>query len=117
METKTDKEINKNLHKYALITFQRESDEDTFQDFGNRGTFEPISNNIESLREKMEALIEESCEEWDERDYTYTCYYTIYGLPDDSPALEDTKDDTPHASPKYFEHWEVISEESFDIHL
>ena len=44
-------------------------------------------------------------------------YYTIYGLPDGSPFLENTKDDTPLASPKYFKHWEVISEEVFDFYL
>ena len=46
MNTQTDKEINKTLDSYSLITFETELDEDMCVEFGDRGTFEPISNGI-----------------------------------------------------------------------
>ena len=93
MNTQTDKEINKTLDSYSLITFETELDEDMCVEFGDRGTFEPISNNIESIRKEAEWLISESVREMSDSfgdGFDWTIKYAIYGLPVDVQGNKET---------------------------
>ena len=93
MNTQTDREINKTLDSYSLITFETGLDEDMGIELGDNGTFEPISNNIESIRAEAERLISESLQEMSESfgdGFDWTIKYGIYGLPVDAPTNKET---------------------------